>query len=182
MKLISTCDIHGSPAWKTIRHGAFFSIYTENQKLFHAAFGIGNYLWTHAEIVQKWYDDNIVEQIQPSNINIACTLNRVFNGYYMPLFNVGKLRGGLYEEGGIFWADKRETEYDPLIGYHQIVGHTKTRSGILVSNHYGHETSVTWVDCLDSEIEFLKWKYKSNSTMFSTIKTASGTWIKIPGG
>ena len=51
---------------------------------------------------------------------------------------------------------KYETEDDPLMGYHQIIGHTNTKSGVLLSNHYGPDTSITWVDCLDTETEFFK--------------------------
>ena len=124
----------------------YFSMYTANRQLFQAAFGINNYLWTHAGVVQKWFSDYIVDQIQSSDQDLAYTLNRLFDAYYQPLFHIGKLRNGQHEEGGIFWAHKYETEDDPLMGYHQIVGHTKTRSGVLVSNHYGTNTSVTWVD------------------------------------
>lgn len=133
-----------------------FDLFTANRKLFQAAFGIEKYLWTHAGVVQKWYDDYIKDQVQPSDPDLAFTFNRLFNTYYQPLFNVGQLRGGLYEEGGIFWADKHELEDDPLLGYHQIAGHNKTRSGIRVSNHIAANTSVTWVDCLDSSTEFYK--------------------------
>ena len=146
---------HASGFRKKLLPG-YFSLFTENRRLFQAAFGVENYLWTHAGVVQKWFNDYIIDQIRPSDGDLACTLNRLFEAYYLPLFHVGKLRGGLNEDGGIFWSHKYETEDDPLMGYHQIVGHTKTRSGVLVSNHYGQDTSVTWVDCLDSSDEFYK--------------------------
>lgn len=133
-----------------------FSMFTSNKQLFLAAWGIGNHLWTHAGIVQRWYNAYIKDQILPKDRDLADTFNRLFNAYYKPLYHVGLLRGGLQEDGGIFWAHKHEAHYDPLRGYQQIVGHTKTRSGVLVSNHYGSDTSVTWVDCLDTEIEFFK--------------------------
>ena len=134
----------------------FLSLYTANRKLFQAAFAIDHYLWTHAGVVQKWFNDYIAGQIKKSDRNLAFTLNRLFDAYYLPLFHVGRLRGGLNEKGGIFWADKSETENDPLMGYHQIVGHTKTSSGVRVSNHYRADTTLTWVDCLETETEFFK--------------------------
>lgn len=157
----------------------YFNLYTANRRLFQAAFGIGNYLWTHAGVIQQWYDENIAGEMKsitagiksgleyrlqgqgissngltPIDAELATTLNRLFDQYYLPLFNVGVLRGGLYNEGGIFWADKRELEDDPLKGYHQMVGHNKTRSGIRVSNHFGDDTSITWLDCLETATEF----------------------------
>jgi hypothetical protein len=45
------------------------------------------------------------------------------NDYYC-LFDCAKLRGGTSKYGGILWADAKETRYDFLSGYHQVVGHT----------------------------------------------------------
>lgn len=135
---------------------ALFSIFTSNRKLFQPAWQVGNYLWTHAGVVHQWFSDFIKQQIIPSDSNLACTFNRLFNEYYPPLFHVGVIRGGFDQDGGIFWAHNAETMDDPLAGFHQIVGHTKTRTGILVSNHYGNDTSITYVDCLDTSVEFHK--------------------------
>ena len=134
----------------------YFSLYTANRNSCQAAFGINKYLWTHAGVVQKWFNDYIAGEVMPSDQGLADTFNRLFDAYYQPLFHIGKLRNGQHEEGGIFWAHKYETEDDPLMGYHQIVGHTRTRTGVRVSNHYGADTSLTWVDCLETETEFLK--------------------------
>jgi hypothetical protein len=135
---------------------ALFSTFNNSRKLFNAAFGSGSHLWTHAGVVQRWFNTHVREQIMPSDTHLANTLNRLFDAYYEPLFHAGLLRGGLHEDGGIFWADMRETFVNPLRGYHQVIGHTKTRDGILVSDHFGAYTSVTYVDCLDTATEFLK--------------------------
>jgi predicted MPP superfamily phosphohydrolase len=133
-----------------------FSLFTSNRILFRAAFQVNNYLWTHAGVVQRWYDNFISEEILPADENLAATLNRLFNAYYEPLFNTSAIRGGLYEDGGIFWAHSAETFKDPLKGFHQVVGHTKTREGIVVANHFDNDTSVTYVDCLQRNVEFYK--------------------------
>lgn len=135
---------------------SFFPIYTANRRLFQAAFDSGRHLWTHAGMTQRYYKTYIEDQVGPGDEGLAGTLNRLFGAYYEPLFYAGMLRGGLHEDGGIFWADQRETSDDPLRGYHQVVGHTKTRNGIRVANHYGDDTSVTYVDCLDTSTEFLR--------------------------
>jgi hypothetical protein len=149
-------DRHRCSGFRNKLLPTLFSLFTSSRQLFQAAWGTGNHLWTHAGVVQRWYNNCIKDQFLSSDRDLADTLNRLFNTYYEPLYYAGLLRGGLYEDGGIFWAHKKETEDDPLRGYHQIVGHTKTQSGILVSDHYGGYTSVTYVDCLDSSTEFLK--------------------------
>jgi predicted MPP superfamily phosphohydrolase len=133
-----------------------FAFYTHYRALFQAAYQAGNNLWTHAGVTQKYYNNCIEPEILPEDENLAATLNRLFDQYYEPLYYAGTARGGLHEHGGIFWADARETVEDPLIGYHQVVGHTKTRKGIVRADHYGNDTSVTFVDCLASSPEFLK--------------------------
>jgi hypothetical protein len=133
-----------------------FSIFTSNQKLFQSSFQISNYLWTHAGIVQYWFDTYIKDEVVKNEINLSATLNRLFESYYEPLFHVRMIRGGLYEDGGIFWADSIETFKDPLMGYNQIVGHSKTREGVVIADHYGNNTSVTYIDCLETETEFYK--------------------------
>jgi predicted MPP superfamily phosphohydrolase len=36
-----------------------FSVYTRNRMLFLASFQVSNYLWTHAGVIQQWYDNYI---------------------------------------------------------------------------------------------------------------------------
>lgn len=179
---------HNASGFKDGMLSHYFNLFTANRRLFQAAFGIGNYLWTHAGVIQQWYNENIPvesmnndsgispvlgyralgrdkssEGLKANNADLAGTFNRLFDQYYLPLFNVGVLRGGLHNEGGIFWADKRELEHDPLKGYHQMVGHNKTRSGIMVSNHFGNDTSITWLDCLETSTEFYQLNIKQQN-------------------
>jgi hypothetical protein len=133
-----------------------FTFYTHYRSFFQAAFQVGNYLWTHAGLSQAYFERCILDQVRPDDENLAATLNRLFDEYYEPLYQVSVARGGLHEYGGIFWAHSRETFEDPLKGYHQIVGHTHTRDGIVTADHYGNDTSVTYVDCLHERTEFLK--------------------------
>jgi predicted MPP superfamily phosphohydrolase len=131
-----------------------FSIFTSNRKLFQASFQVSNYLWTHAGVVQLWFDTYIKDEVVKNDINLSATLNRLFESYYEPLFHVSMIRGGLYEDGGIFWAHSTETFEDPLIGFHQMVGHSNTHEGVVVADHYGNNTSVTYTDCLKNIMEF----------------------------
>jgi len=49
-----------------------------------------------------------------------------------------------------------ETSSDPLTGYHQIVGHSRTGKGIVSIGRPDGKTSVTYTDCLDTEICFFR--------------------------
>jgi hypothetical protein len=133
-----------------------FPVFNNEKSSFQAAFQVGNYLWTHAGVVNRWYNKFIKEEVLPSDKDLAFTLNRLFEEYYLPLFHISSIRGGINDDGGIFWAHSSETQDDPLDGYCQIVGHTKTRNGIVESDNLRKDTSVTYVDCLKTTVEFHK--------------------------
>jgi predicted MPP superfamily phosphohydrolase len=135
---------------------ALHKIFQTEKENFQAAFQVGNHLWTHAGVVQRWYDHFIKSQILPEDENVASTLNRLFLSYYLPLFHVSEIRGGYDKDGGIFWAHSTETCNDPLPEYHQIVGHTRTQKGILIASFQKADTSFAYVDCLESREEFYK--------------------------
>lgn len=121
-----------------------------NRRLFQSAFQIDNYIWTHAGIHLGWYDKYIKKQIEPGDVNLADTLNRLFEMNYDPLFNVSWIRGGTSKEGGIFWADKQETSNKPLPEYNQILGHTPVNKITTIERSYKNKPSatVTYVDVL----------------------------------
>jgi hypothetical protein len=145
---------HGCSGFRRRMLPMLFNIFQTEKDNFHAAFQVKKTLWTHAGVVQRWYDLFIKNQILPGDENPAFTLNRLFQNYYHPLFHVSEMRGGLQEDGGIFWAHMTETLDDPLSGYHQIVGHTRTGNGIIKSKSGKPDTSVIYVDCLESKNEF----------------------------
>jgi hypothetical protein len=132
------------------------NIFSSKKDLFLAAFQFENYLWTHAGLVKRWYDHHILSQMLPADENLAHALNRLFSDYYLPLFHVSSYRGGNNKDGGIFWADISETTVDPLPGYHQIIGHTRVPRCIHLPVRRMEGTSVTYVDTLESGIEFYK--------------------------
>jgi hypothetical protein len=107
-------------------------------------------------VVNRWYRNYLHKETEASDVNLAFTLNRLFKSYYLPLFHVSSLRGGIHEDGGIFWAHSTEMSEDPLTGYHQVVGHTKTGNGIISVKNPAPGTSVTYVDCLETRSEFLE--------------------------
>lgn len=147
--------LYKTKAWERARwHSGYtarniekiWQIYTTNKHLFSAAMQINNTLWTHAgisnkswSIFHKWAFDH---QDDP----IADFINKEYENLNPALFQVGQSRGGYTPVGGIFWADKSETDKDPLRGYAQIVGHTPVRQveTVIMTNDSG--ASITYTD------------------------------------
>lgn len=129
-------------------------VFTGSCDLFSAAWQAGNHLWTHAGITHGWYNAFLQKEKLPADENLAATLNRLFNAYFLPLFHVSPFRGGIHRFAGIFWADSRELLNDPLPKYHQITGHTKTGNGVLTLFSKDRSTSITLADCLETKTEF----------------------------
>ncbi|MCX6273369.1 MAG: metallophosphoesterase [Bacteroidetes bacterium] len=144
---------YSSGFWKVMLP-EYYNIFTSNRKFFQAAFQRKNHLWTHAGVVGEWYDRYIRDKVETSDVDLADTLNRLFSEYYEPLYHAGPIRGGMYDHGGIFWAHASEVLQDPLPGYHQIIGHTKTNNGIIRHLTQRPDTKITRVDCLDTEVTF----------------------------
>jgi predicted MPP superfamily phosphohydrolase len=131
--------------------GEMRQLLRDNETLFQVAFQMGNYLWSHAGINQKFYDLKIKPRISDADENLAATLQRLFHERYYPIFEPGPERGGSSKHiGGPLWLDKSKLISDPLKGYHQVVGHTPVTS----LEHYNPypadpDTSLTFCDCLE---------------------------------
>ncbi len=154
--LFRGASLHGCSGFRREMLEPLAEIFNNNRNLFQTAWQAENYLWTHAGIVQRWFANFIENQVIPNDINLAATLNRLFDAYYLPLFHVSHVRGGRQWESGPFWADMSETMNDPIRGFHQVVGHTHTREGIFTYNHSEGETSVTFTDCLETKYRFFE--------------------------
>jgi hypothetical protein len=133
------------------------SIFHENHECFQAAYQIDNFLFTHAGVTNGWYEycrgviDEYAEKFETATL--ADTLNVIFRSKDTNILHfVSKHRGGYYTFGGITWADKRETMNDPLVGYHQIVGHTRvSKIDTFVKNE---STKITYIDVLSTIEDF----------------------------
>lgn len=131
-------------------HVDAYEFYKENSNLFQAAYQIDNYLFTHAGVSEGWFRDIFkIPQGHPETKTIAELLNEAFETRDSRLFAVGFSRGGLYQYGGPFWADKSETAMFPLFGYQQVVGHSHVdRISRIEKNE---TTSITFCDVLQSK-------------------------------
>lgn len=139
------------------------TLFNSNRSLFGVAYQYGNYLFSHAGISNTWYEKEW-EFLQENGLaanssNLAEVLNSIENSPEFDRLHVaGAARGGgKGSVGGITWADRTETIADPLRGFHQVVGHTKGQDIIKVDFAPTlPNTSITYIDCLDTKIAFLE--------------------------
>lgn len=120
-----------------------YRLFTDNIRLFQYAFQDGEYLFTHAGVSRKWFEDDFRGDAEQP---VADQLNNPDESRMSALFRVGYARGGSRGYmGGIFWADESEL-YNPLHGFVQIVGHNRVmkvteRDGI-------GDSRIIFCDCL----------------------------------
>lgn len=118
-------------------------IFNENRDMFQFAYQEGKTVFTHAGISSDWFHDDFKGD---KNRDIAEQLNNPTPDQLRTMFQVGISRWGKDKNGGIFWADKSETDHKPLCGIHQVVGHSQVEHVTRVD--INKETSITFCDCL----------------------------------
>ena len=94
---------------------------------------VGDYLLTHAGVCQGLLDSRGVTLEEYLKI-----------GDYL---QIGKRRGGLDDYGGLFWCDWN-TEFKPLDGVKQVVGHTHYRYTGQFKEMGGAQNTSINIDCL----------------------------------
>jgi len=148
------------------------TLFNENKSLFQVAYQLKNVLWTHAGVSKTWYQGafNTISEFknQRPNCNLADILNLISESkHYKILHIVGSIRGGYVgNPGGILWADDSETQEDCLYGYHQIVGHNPVAT---IKNIRHRKSSITYIDCLETEVNFLELTIKLTETEYLLI-------------
>ena len=118
------------------------ALFTENARLFTNAFQVGDCIFTHAGISEKWFLEDFKGDVSK---NIADQLNNPLPDQLPALYRCGFMRGGDKNTiGGIFWADIDELN-DPLPGFTQIVGHNRVEEVCFYENNNGR---IAFWDCL----------------------------------
>lgn len=140
-----------------------YDIFHKNKDLFQVAYQKDNYIWTHAGVTIGWYKYRFHKFRKNHDIEtISDQLNLAFDLYEESLFDVGYRRGGSYDVGGPFWADKAEMLKSPLEGYHQIVGHSKVEDHRTVYTH--NDASVTFIDVIENHLR--KYEYLRKNSFY----------------
>ncbi|RNJ80109.1 MAG: hypothetical protein EB829_00760 [Nitrosopumilus sp. H8] len=83
-----------------------------------------DWLCTHAGLSKKFYElfDDSVHRVLESSIHDLDAIEDI-NSLH-PFFQVGRLRGGSEQTGGILWCDYEE--FEDIAGVRQIFGHTNS--------------------------------------------------------
>lgn len=135
-------------------------LFAANKDLFKVAYQHNNFLFTHAGMSRGWLAENLPTLTAHGldGNNYAEALNNMMASPHERvrdiLHQVSAYRGGMYNFGGITWADMMETQDDMIEGLHQIVGHTPVRTvtTVVVAKKSAHEqnASFTYTDCLQT--------------------------------
>lgn len=131
----------------------FHKIFNSYKDYFNISYQYKNWLFTHAGIHRGWYTFRFKDFILEGE-TITEALNREFKLNNPVLFDCGFRRGGREKVGGPLWADKSETIKKPLIGYHQVVGHTAIKD--IKTFTKGTDTSIVYIDNQDIETDLTK--------------------------
>ena len=107
-------------------------IFKENIDLFQMSYQLENTLFTHAGISKNWFTvhKKIFKKygINEDYSNISEVINKIaLSNYRNCLHEIGYMRGGHAEYGGITWADIYETYSGYLRKIHHIVGHNQVK-------------------------------------------------------
>jgi predicted MPP superfamily phosphohydrolase len=133
------------------------TLFRDNYSLFQVAFQANNYLFTHAGLSNQYVQFNLTsfyDAIIRKEITAAELLNQIHQSHdQFVLHTVGPGRNGFDRFGGLTWADYNETRFNPLTGYHQVVGHSRVSQIITEGDQY---TSITYIDVLDTETKFFE--------------------------
>ena len=151
--------------FRTLYKKTLIDIFLTNKDLFQVAYQVKNYLFTHAGVSQSWYKEHLHFFTKDKTKSVGDVLNEMYFEHkaYDILFQTGILRGGESLCGGIVWADKKETLGNLILGFHQIVGHSR----VLKIEHIDGdvlETSITYIDVLRTSDMFYEIEIKKNGT------------------
>ncbi len=126
-----------------------------------ASYQIGNIILTHAGISEGWFNlrttQSELSKFTDTSLTISDKLNLMMESKSGRdiLFACGMNRGGYSPYGGIIWADKSETAYGMLPGYHQVVGHTPVPKNTKIDDEEYENTSITYIDTLSKDVYIL---------------------------
>lgn len=126
-------DAPRGSGFKPINHAQLYPIFNEHRALFRIAYELHSdgqkYLWTHAGVSWPWIDSTRTLLLPTPDKARPYTLADVLNlltesaEHRAILLRVGSDRGG-QGAGGPLWVDMQTMTDQPIMEYHQLVGHT----------------------------------------------------------
>jgi len=158
MQYMFTGGLHSCSGFRYQMTPALHELFTEKKNLFKVAHyekseeGM-EWLWTHAGVSQGWYINRLIpiaDELCMQKDRIDVQINVAFRAYHPNIFDVSYERGGRMNNGGPVWADRVETQSDPLPNINQIIGHTKMEKIQCFVNTHSSAT-VTYVDVLEGD-------------------------------
>jgi predicted MPP superfamily phosphohydrolase len=120
-------------------------LFDTKKDLFQLAYGYGNTLWTHAGVHASWYRKAGLSRYYGNTDKIAEKLNEMFDNGVPDIFDVGFMRGGMYDFGGPLWCDKSKLYKHPLEDINQIVGHTHSHT---IEEYMVNGNMIAFIDSL----------------------------------
>lgn len=150
--------LHSCSGWRPTMDVLLRDLFTEKKDLFKVAHYEESedgtkYLWTHAGVSEGWYINRllpIADELCMQKDRIDVQINVAFRAYRPEIFDVGYMRYGDQDYGGPLWADRVETQGNPLPNINQIIGHTKLEHIKTFGVNYNTST-VTYVDVLEGD-------------------------------
>ena len=138
------CD-YQSTGFRERAYPELHELFSNHRDLFSFAYQVDDVLFTHAGVCHSWFTHFFEGDL---NEDIATQLNHPANlSQLSALTIVGTERGGWLPFGGPLWCDQAELKEEPLKGYTQVVGHTRTNE----IEKYEHEHGVLYfADCLEN--------------------------------
>lgn len=145
------------PGFNSGQQPALTKLFQDNRSLFQVAYQTENYLFTHAGLSDAYARLNLsrcYDSIVRKEIKVDELLNQIHQSAdQFILHTIGLARNGYDHFGGITWADYQETRWNPLPGYHQVVGHSRVKQIVTEGDNH---TSVTYINILDTETKFFE--------------------------
>ena len=130
-------------------------LFTRERAAFRVAYGVGDYLFTHAGVAAFWWEwvqERALSLSHTEHLPLADRLNALMDSPDRRyLYGAGFARQGPYPCGGVVWADFSETHADPLPHYHQVVGHSPQ---FRIRTFGDAKTSITYTDVLTNRVQF----------------------------
>lgn len=153
-------------------HAHLLPLLTDNKSMFRYAYGIKNYLFTHAGVNKGWFVkhyNTLNRWAERLHLDIADIESwwQLFDAVALSrdkpiIYEKSPDLGGSKENFGSFlWSAKEEIlSVGPIVGWHQVVGHTPQHFIRRVSHFEGKKkpspnTSVTFIDVLSTRQQFL---------------------------